>query len=441
MQSPSFLHYLTQILGYFKRSTPVNAAKVSTKLIDALVNAHAGCVERVLPALLDVDVLSLACSHDKLAFRLRLAGGALRACQGAGTAVDPAVAAAGAATAAAAPGAAPAPSAGGGGLATTCLDAVVLPLVLPIVTSPAFTHHTEKTVRKATCKLVKDLLKGLASFYPRGIHPSFPGRGVGAPNSFAHAASGWYSPTPAALAAAATVLRATAVRAMTEVTAQMATLTAAAGTSAPGATSGASAVALKKAEEAVVSGLKVVQKAVRGAAEVLGDAVPAAPGLVASVPRWSGSDAASSPEERDDFDRAVEDSEGGAEAEAEAAKEDRHATAVIGTGRDEVVQALATSGRPGAAADAALLRGLRVTALDFLAQLDVAFQTLQPSAPSSAASTAMCVDGAGAAAAAGATAAGSAVAGGLYNSASVQAAWCKLFRLVVNQVRPIQAPI
>ena len=52
-------------------------------------------------------------------------------------------------------------------------------------------------------------------------------------------------------------------------------------------------------------------------------------------------------------------------------------------------------------------------------------------APFAQASSAMDVD----APAGAAPMATAAAAGGLHNSASVQSAWCKLFRLVVNQVR------
>ena len=71
-----------KIMGYFSKSSPVNATKVSAKIVDALVNGNPACLSRVLPLLLDNDVVSLNCSHDKLAFRLRLAGGAVRSCQG-----------------------------------------------------------------------------------------------------------------------------------------------------------------------------------------------------------------------------------------------------------------------------------------------------------------------------------------------------------------------
>ena len=111
--------------------------------------------------------MTLNCSHDKLAFRLRLAGGAVRSCQG----------------------------------APDCLDTLVLPLVLSVVSNSALVGHTEKPVRKATCKLAKELLKGLTSFYPKGIRPlCVPGSGsgeggllqLGTPTSLENVQSGWY---------------------------------------------------------------------------------------------------------------------------------------------------------------------------------------------------------------------------------------------------------
>ena len=85
--------------------------------------------------------------------------------------------------------------------APDCLDTLVLPLILSMVNNPALVGHTEKPVRKATCKLAKELLKGLTSFYPKGIRPlccqggSSDGVGgwlqLGTPNSLENVASNW----------------------------------------------------------------------------------------------------------------------------------------------------------------------------------------------------------------------------------------------------------
>ena len=73
-----------KVIGYFKRSTPINAAKISAKIIDSVVNGNSKSLVPILQVLLDSDVVKGDCSHEKLAFRLRLAGGAMRSSQGAG---------------------------------------------------------------------------------------------------------------------------------------------------------------------------------------------------------------------------------------------------------------------------------------------------------------------------------------------------------------------
>lgn len=76
-------------------------------------------------------------SAEKVAFRLRLAGGALRC----GTSTH----------------------------IVSCLPS----LLLPIVTSSVYFNHEEKSVRTAVGKLLKDLLKGATSIYPVALQPNY----------------------------------------------------------------------------------------------------------------------------------------------------------------------------------------------------------------------------------------------------------------------------
>jgi hypothetical protein len=124
----------TKILTFFKRSSPINAVKVSAKLIESVVNGNPASLPRVLEVLIDSDIATGNCSAEKLAFRLRLAGGAVRSAQG--VHIVP-----------------------------------VLSILRPFFEPQYTTLHTEKAVRKAAGKLLKDTLKGLTSFYPTGIRP------------------------------------------------------------------------------------------------------------------------------------------------------------------------------------------------------------------------------------------------------------------------------
>ena len=117
-----------KILDYFKRSTPLNAVKVAGKVVESLVSENPSSLNRILSALLTTDVANGSCSHDKLAFRLRIVGGGVRTSQG--------------------------------------LSAENLAILSRYFTTE-YTHHSEKSVRKAAVKLVKDSLKGSLSFYPK----------------------------------------------------------------------------------------------------------------------------------------------------------------------------------------------------------------------------------------------------------------------------------
>ena len=154
-----------KILDYFKNSMPQNAVKISSMIFDALTNVNASSLNHILVTLLDSDVLNGVCSTEKLAFRLRICGGALRCCQG----------------------------------------KILEPENFAIIShffKKEYTHHTDKHVRKAVVKLIKDCLKGSIFIYPKDISPyDYKLKNViGAPNNFCDAQYTWYVPSSETLA-------------------------------------------------------------------------------------------------------------------------------------------------------------------------------------------------------------------------------------------------
>ena len=142
-----------------------------------------------------------------------------------------------------------------------------------------YTHHSDKSVRKASVKLVKDVLKGSISMYPRGIRPFMQNKNttsnttekknvLGAPNTSENCECSWYIPDSNALSAGAFILRNTAVKTMCDVKDTLAEL-AVVRVSEGGVSS--ETLSFKKTEESIAYGLKLLQKCLRGAAEMLGD--------------------------------------------------------------------------------------------------------------------------------------------------------------------------
>ena len=67
-----------KILDYFAKSTPLNACKVSAKIVESVVCTNPGILPRFLQSILNKDVLSISYSTEKMAFRIRLAAGACK---------------------------------------------------------------------------------------------------------------------------------------------------------------------------------------------------------------------------------------------------------------------------------------------------------------------------------------------------------------------------
>jgi hypothetical protein len=74
----------TKIVDYFKKSSPINAAKISGKIFEYMtVSSHGVNLRHTVETFLDKDTLAIGnISSDKLAFRLRLICGAVRECNG-----------------------------------------------------------------------------------------------------------------------------------------------------------------------------------------------------------------------------------------------------------------------------------------------------------------------------------------------------------------------
>lgn len=118
---------LNMILDYINSPNAFNAIKEIGKMLEALISLEPSLLPIVLEKLIDLDLISGDCSHEKLSLKIRLIGATLRRAQG---------------------------------------NNILLVLnKIQFLFCDEFKHHTEKHVRKAVSKLLKDILKGLTSFY------------------------------------------------------------------------------------------------------------------------------------------------------------------------------------------------------------------------------------------------------------------------------------
>jgi len=330
-----------KVRNYFVTSTPLNAAKASAKLVEAMVTADpimlSGIVSDLLlpsaaaghqqtqqqpqqqesqlpisvPVVLELPQMLLnTYSYEKVAFRLRLVGGACR------------------------------------GASAANIAPLVDPVLKPLLTSPLLYNHEEKLVREATGKLLKDVLKGATSIYPNNLEPVYAvpkPQLVGYPNMTCVDNISWHVPDPAVLGPVIELLRAVVTDGISEmqnITSEWAAQADAARTSvaalATGATAAGGAVTAvgsnstsssKKKEELIVNRLGMLEKALRGAAEILGDVDLSASGGIGA---GTGVDATE---------------------------------ALLSTGREDLLRSLSQS------SSGDYLRQLRVDVLRFLVQL------------------------------------------------------------------------
>ena len=228
-----------KIIDYFKQSSPINAAKISSKIFEYMtVSSHGGTLARIVNTFLDTDTLTLGnISSDKLAFRIRLICGAVRECNG----------------------------------------TALIPLFEKVsaYTGPAFTHHTEKPVRKAAHKLLKDILKGLTSIYPITVSPTMNSAKsmiVGEPVSLKTIE--WHVPDKETLTVAVAFLRQQTTTIMQEVEMSLNTILTRSTTSTSTTASDASAKKqddASKVEDSIYYSFRMLAKLIRGSAEILGD--------------------------------------------------------------------------------------------------------------------------------------------------------------------------
>ncbi len=225
-----------KVIDYFASHNPANAAKICAKVLGKVVEFNPTLLSHVIDKLATEEVLQQHCSKDRLAFRLRLLAGAAR---------------------------------NGAAEVFKSMD------VWKHLTAPAFVYNTDKSIRKASIKLLKELLRGTIAFYPI-VYPTLRGAAgsavLGGPVNRNHlnkagasaekAVLEWYEPSAANLSIAATLMRNTANAAMAEIRADLAEIKGA---------SADTGLDVKKVEDHLAQRLKLVSKVLKGAAEVLGD--------------------------------------------------------------------------------------------------------------------------------------------------------------------------
>eukprot|EP00605_Chrysophyceae_sp_TOSAG23-4_P000346 GSChrysophyteH1.ASY1.ANO1.393.1 assembled CDS len=230
-----------KVIEYYKHRLPVNAAKLSGKIVSCMTENNPKCLPRLLSALLDEDIVNATCSAEKISFRLRLLAGAVRF-----------------------------------GRSENALN---LPLYKMMLGSK-FLFHSDKAVRKGSWKLLKDTLRGATSCYPINNTPlpvisageisSFEEKELlfGSPNSVSRHIE-YFVPSGRDLALMAELIKDTAGSALKELRSEITELLDASVTGKVNSEKGG--LSMKKTEERIHQQLKIITKTVRGAAEVLGD--------------------------------------------------------------------------------------------------------------------------------------------------------------------------
>ena len=228
-----------KVIKYFQQNTLAQASKVCSKILEGMVFTNISILPKVVSAFFCDDMkepLTVTSSindwsPEKLAFRMRLVGGAVRQAQ--------------------------------------VVDSVKG--VLDALIDMKMINHTDKTVRKTSCKLVKDILRCTSSFYPIGVMAMYDETGIiGAPNSYANSKSTWHTPNQASVKIACHILRNTVQKCMKNCLTLIGSIEDDSNPSASGGDSEANGN-WKKTEESLFNGLHLIYKAMRGAAEILGD--------------------------------------------------------------------------------------------------------------------------------------------------------------------------
>lgn len=222
---------ITIFLSYINSNNPFNGAKICGKIIESIVGTHPTCIIDLLPKILNVE---LDCSAEKLAVRIRMACGAVRGARGDNI--------------------------------FNCIG------ILQPFLAPSMLHNTDKHVRKASCKLMKDILKGCTCYYPIDIIPLYDADNslIGSPNDINAFHSKWHQPTSKGINIATDIINNITIKAMNDIKSDLASITTNDPVEIADSTDSTS-ISIKKSEERIFNGLVIIRKSLRGCAEILGD--------------------------------------------------------------------------------------------------------------------------------------------------------------------------
>lgn len=216
-----------KVINYFKKSIPTNAAKASAKIFEYMIAFNPSSLERVLEELL-LDVTSAEqISGEKIAFRLRLAGGAVRQ-------------------------------------ATAQVIVKNLPTLKTLI-EPKFLHHSEKPVRKSALKLMKDIFKGSTSMYVTSGAELLASGPLGHPLILQKDTIRWHIPDAESAAVIVSLLEELGGSSISYLDTVSEKVVSSSSSAAD------ELLSAKKIEEELVTHIKLLSRLLRGASEILGD--------------------------------------------------------------------------------------------------------------------------------------------------------------------------
>lgn len=230
-------HVLSLVLDYASTNQHAyNAMKEVCKMFENLLYLDPTVLPSVLDRIIDQDLTSGDGSTEKITLKIRIIGGCVRRMGG----------------------------------------NFILPYLprIEFLFEDKFKHHTEKSIRKSVAKLIKDLLKGLSSFYvlrtsARCSDPSNPTYHIlGRPTHANIAQVDWHQPSFQCVLAAIALLKSHLTNSMNEIESLLSSenMIIVADETKDDATK-----SVKKTEEQFITNMQIIRRCLRGAAEILGE--------------------------------------------------------------------------------------------------------------------------------------------------------------------------